>query len=412
MVQVIGQGRLKPKSFGQQIGEGVSRLAQMGSSYALQEQEKAKEEQRYNQQIQALNQLSGMDLSGIRDPRILQEIAKVGLSNKFSPEKDQQKIVSKALSGQKLTNEELSSLPQNVQLQLARLGQQKGATSFQSVPQEISQAMNEVVSSLPNASADELKMKFDELGVPPGYSNAYVENRRRQDERAAASKDKRLESGQKRAEKVLDRADTLGEELPILESSIMAMEDAVTNGDQSFWSLDNLAEMTGLELFRTAKGGQFKTAAKTYFINDLKASGARPNMFIERQLSDALAKVGRSQEANQTVIESFKFSNDLKRKWLETVRDLEKYYEKSMGYLPGSFNSRVEEMMAPYVKDRQKQYENRLKELHVQEKKKSMKKKNSSESSSRMIGIRGPNGELADVLESEVGDLPEGWVIE
>lgn len=283
-----------------------------------------------------------------------------------------------------------------------------GGLSGQPINPEVSQAMNQIVQRFPDANADQLKMMMDESGIPPAYSNSFVENRRRQDERMAASKDKRLESGQKRAEKVLDKADALGQELPILESSVSAMEDAIVNGDQSFWSLDNLAELTGLELFRTAKGGQFKSAAKTYFINDLKTSGARPNMFIEKQLADALTKVGRSQEANQTVLESFKFSNDLKKKWQETVRSLEKHYDESIGYLPGSFSRIVEEQMKPYIEDRQKEYEKKLKELAVQEKKKG---KDYGKLSGTMIDVKGPDGQIYEIDQSEVGDLPEGFII-
>lgn len=130
MVQVIGQGRVKPKSFSQQIGEGVSRLAQMGSAYALEQhnlsREKQLEEQRYNQQIEALNKLSGMDLKGIRDPKILQEATKFGLeskqlSPKLADQQMQQQIVAKALTGQQLTPEEQASLPANIQTQIARI---------------------------------------------------------------------------------------------------------------------------------------------------------------------------------------------------------------------------------------------------------------------------------------------------
>lgn len=130
MVQVIGQGRVKPKSFSQQIGEGVSRLAQMGSAYALQEHEtnKAKqlEEQRYNQEIDTLNKLSGMDLRGIRNPKILEQAAKHGfdskqLSPKLANQQAQQELVAKALTGQKLTQEEQAMLPANIQTQLARI---------------------------------------------------------------------------------------------------------------------------------------------------------------------------------------------------------------------------------------------------------------------------------------------------
>jgi len=286
-----------------------------------------------------------------------------------------------------------------------------GGLTGQSVPKEISQAMGHIVSLNPNANSDELKMQMDEMGIPPAYSNSYIENRRRQDERQAASKDKRLESGQKRAEKVLDEADNLGKELPILESTVTAMEDAIQNRDLSFWSADNLAEMTGLEWLRTAKGAQFKSASKNYFINDLKASGARPNMFIEKQFVDALAKIGRSEEANQTVIESFKFTNDLKKKRLDTIRDLEKYYDESLGYLPGRFNAIVEETMKPYVNDRQKDYEKRLKDIAVTEKKKSMSKSKQPKLSGKMIDVIGPDGLEYEVDQSEVELLPEGYKV-
>jgi hypothetical protein len=281
-----------------------------------------------------------------------------------------------------------------------------GGLTGQSVPLEVSQAMNQIVQSFPEANADQMKMMMDEVGVPPAYSNSYVENRRRQDERKAASKDKILESGQKRAEKILDQADVISQELPLLDSSVIAMEDSILNGDQSFWSPDNFAEMTGLEWFRTAKGGQFKTAAKTYFINDLKASGARPNQFLEKQFVDALAKVGRSKEANQTVLESFKFSNDLKRKRMDTIRELEKYYYDSMGYLPARFSSIVDENIKPYISDRQKEYESKLKEIAVQEKKNS---KNKPKLSGKMVDVVDSDGNEYEIDQSEVEFLPEGY---
>lgn len=218
--------------------------------------------------------------------------------------------------------------------------------------------------------------------------------------------------GNKRAEKIIEKVDALGQELPLLESSIHAMEDAVVNGDQSFWSLDNLAEATGLELFRTAKGGQFKSAAKTYFINDVKSMGARPNQFLEKMLADALTKVGRSQEANQTVIESFKFSNDLKKKYHDTARDLEKFYEETNdGYLPGSYARKIEEQMKPYVEMRQKAYEKKLKDLHIQEMKGSKKGNGKERLSGKMLDVMGPDGKLYEIDQSEVGSLPEGYIL-
>jgi len=285
-----------------------------------------------------------------------------------------------------------------------------GGLTGQAVPPEVSMAANKILQEFPKANADQLKMMMDEIGIPPAYSNGYVENRRRQDERTAASKDKTLELGQKRAEKVLDKADRISENLPLQESYVNSMEDAVVNGDLSFWSPDNWANITGLESLRTAKGAQFLSSAKNYFIDDLKASGARPNMFIEKQLVDALAKIGRSEEANLAVLESFKFKNDLQKNWLETVRGLEKHYDETLGYLPGNISRVAEEMNKPFIEQRQKQYESRLKEIAIQEKMKAKKTpKGKKESKPMVVDVTGPDGQIYEINSDEVDLLPEGY---
>jgi hypothetical protein len=292
-----------------------------------------------------------------------------------------------------------------------------GGLTGQPIPPEVSQKINEIMQSSSGANADELKLQLDQAGVPPAFSNGYIENRRRQDERAAASKDRRLEHGQARAEKVVDQALEVSKELPLLESSIIAMEDAVINGDQSFFSPDNLAEITGIELFRTAKGAQFKTAMKNYFIQDLKTSGARPNQFLEKQLVDALSKIGRSEEANRAVIESFKFANDLKRKRIEMVRGLEKFYSDSTGYLPGNLGSIIEDTMDPYIKERQKEYESQLRFLAEKEKSKKKNPRQRVESdegfglSGKFVDVIGPDGKEYEVDQSEVEMLPKGYLL-
>lgn len=417
------------------LGRVLSAGAGAGIEHLNALQQRQMQEQLLTQENEAA-QREGINLQGFRDPKLrhelLQQRSMAQREQKMQELKNEELELQRTDKNKQLLDKlrrnrgmisslekeygkepgSLADFEENPQLAASAFkpkSENKGGLTGQAVPQEVSLAANKILQNFPDVNADQLKMMMDEVGIPPTYSNGYVENRRRQDERMATSKDKRLEAGQKRAEKVLVKADAIGEELPILESSVMAMEDAITNGDQSFWSSDNLAEMTGIELFRTAKGGQFKTAAKTYFINDLKTSGARPNQFLEKQFVDALAKVGRSQEANQTVLESFKFTNDLKRKRLETIRELEKYYDESLGYLPSGFSRIVEETMEPYIKDRQKEYESRLKDIHVQEKKKSMKNEKKPKLSGKMIDVIGPDGQTYEVDQSEVEMLPEGY---
>ncbi len=399
MVQIIEENlRPQPKrppSMGDRFKNAFATGVEIaGNTWLQKEQQKAMQEKEEKENAQ-LSELLGIDFTGM------------------SPE-IKKSYINELLKGK--NQENIANIRGEYGLESKRLEMQnkspQGGLSGQSVPSEVSMAANKVLQQFPDASADQLKMMMDEIGIPPAYSNGYIENRRRQDERAAASKDKRLESGQKRAEKVLDKADIIGENLPLKESYVNAMEDAVINEDLSFWTPDNLANITGLEFLRSAKGAQFVSAAKNYFIDDLKSSGARPNMFIEKQLVDALAKVGRSQEANQVVIESFKFKNDLDKNWLETVRNLEKQYDETLGYLPGSLSRIAEEATKPFVQERQKQYESRLKELAIQEKSKDKKKSsNKKEEKIMIVEVVGPDGKLYEINSDEVELLPEGYKI-
>lgn len=252
--------------------------------------------------------------------------------------------------------------------------QSAGGVTSQAIPQPIAQGIEQIISQNPTANSDQLKLAFDQAGVPPIYSNGYVENRRRQDEAKSAAKEKRVEAGNKRAEKVLESADKLRETMPEKEASLMAMQDAIENGDMSFFSLDNLAELTGLEGFRTAKGGQFKTASKNFFISTLSKAGARPNQFLEKQIAEGLPKIGRSREGNLIGTELAAFNIDVEKKRLELIDKISDDYEESLGYVPGSFGKEVDKSLKQYVEDRQQQLAERIKFLNDQEKQSKGKK--------------------------------------
>jgi hypothetical protein len=277
-----------------------------------------------------------------------------------------------------------------------------GGLTGQSVPPEISQKANEILTVNKESNADDLKMKMDEAGIPPIYSNSYVENRRRQDETKAATREKRIEAGNKRAEKVLESADKLRESIPTKEASLYAMKDAIENGDMSFFSLDNLAELTGIEGFRTAKGGQFKTASKNFFISTLSKSGARPNQFLEKQIADGLPRIGRSKEGNLIGTELAGFEIDVEKKRLELIDQISDEYEKTLGYVPGSFGKEVDKSMKQYVEERQEQLAHRLKFLNEQESK-------GPKLSGKFVDVIGPDGNEYEIDESELDQLPQGY---
>ena len=77
------------------------------------------------------------------------------------------------------------------------------------------------------------------------------------------------------------------------------MNDAIASKNLGFWSSDNLAEITGVEAFRSPEGAIFKTASKEYFLGNISRAGARPNQWIEQQISDMMAKIGNLQKMNK-----------------------------------------------------------------------------------------------------------------
>jgi hypothetical protein len=83
-----------------------------------------------------------------------------------------------------------------------------------------------------------------------------------------------------------------------------------------------------------------------------------------------------------------------------------------LGYLPGSLSRVAEETVKPYIQERQKQYESRLKELAIQSKTKSKKTSSKKESKPMIVDVIGPDGSVYEINSDEVELLPEGYKLQ
>lgn len=164
------------------------------------------------------------------------------------------------------------------------------------------------------------------------------------------------------AEKVLERADVIAEQIPQKQTALDLGTDAIANGDLSFWSWDNLAELTGVGAFRTPEGAIFKTAAKEYFLGNISRAGARPNQWIEQQISDMLAKVGNSTEANLSINRSLQNELDLDKERVRVTNELADKLESEDGNMR-TLGSKVQEHMSQYAEDKQKELFNDLRAI-------------------------------------------------
>lgn len=175
---------------------------------------------------------------------------------------------------------------------------------------------------------------------------AKAELKRRDEERKIDQKGKEnwTKFGMERAKKVLDKAEEISQTLPVKNTALKLMVDSIANKDLSFWSPDNLAEITGIEAFRSPEGAIFKTAAKEYFLGNISRAGARPNQWIEQQIADMMTKIGRSTEANLSVARALQnetaIDEERVRLTEETFAQLRKE-GKDVGDLGTMVNSRL-----------------------------------------------------------------------
>lgn len=210
-------------------------------------------------------------------------------------------------------------------------------------------------------------MPEDQL-IQMNNAKSKQELKRRQTEKVAAEKknEKKPSLGnkiaEKRAEELLKRADEIAESLPQKQSSLNLMNDSVLSKDLSFWSLDNLAELTGIEGLRSQEGSIFKTAAKEYFLGSLTRAGARPNQWIEQQISDMLTKIGRSTQANLSVARALQSELDIEKERVRLTYEIADEIDNTDGDYR-KLAPRLNESLSKYAETKQSELFNDIKAI-------------------------------------------------
>lgn len=193
---------------------------------------------------------------------------------------------------------------------------------------------------------------------------AKAELKRREEERKIEQKGKEnwTKFGMERAKKVLDKAEEVAHGLPVKNTALKLMVDSIASKDLSFWSPDNLAEVTGIEAFRSPEGALFKTAAKEYFLGNISRAGARPNQWIEQQIADMMTKIGRSREANLSVARALQNETAIDE---ERVRLTEEIFGKlrAEGKDVGDLGPMVNSRLSKFAEQKQNELFNDLRAI-------------------------------------------------
>ena len=205
------------------------------------------------------------------------------------------------------------------------------------------------------------RLTDDQLVVASGAPDrevsepAKAELKRRQEDRAINQKRDSdvFKSELGRSSKIIERADQIAEQIPQKRTAINLMKDAVANRNLGFFSPDNIAELTGIEGFRSPEGAIFKTAGKEYFLGNIARAGARPNQWIEQQIADMLAKIGRSPEANLSVLRALENELDLDEARVRLTQDISDRLKSEGDYGQGKLGSMVNKELSQYAEQKQ-----------------------------------------------------------
>lgn len=236
--------------------------AQLGLGAGKFLQQRAEEQQKQKQQsalAKALfpgqeEQFSNLPLEAQLQIAKFQTDQQTTLSNlqeKFKKEQalqEQSGILADYAEGKEVTPERRRKLTPQQQLSIIRSDSKAapGGLSGQPVPQEISQAIPKILNENKEASADDLKAAFDAAGIPPAYTNQYVENRRQSTKPTFEPTEERLE-----AERVSKIADEISKDYQSAQTEDLRldrMEKLAEKGNLSTPMMVKALDVFGLPL--------------------------------------------------------------------------------------------------------------------------------------------------------------------
>lgn len=180
-------------------------------------------------------------------------------------------------------------------------------------------------------------------------SNRRLENRKLEQERNNLL----FKSNLTKADKIIQEADNAAIQMPKKDTALKLMDDAIVSRNLGWFSGDNLAEITGFEGFRSKEGAIFKTAGKEYFLGNISRAGTRPNQWIEQQISDMMAKIGRDTSANLSVTRALRNEFDLDKARIDFTYSIAERLEKEGKLDKANLGRELNKKMAEFSEEKQ-----------------------------------------------------------
>lgn len=354
MVQILPVKQNLGDILGQSIGHGFGAGMQHRAASQYEQQQKQQQQQ---QEFSVLD--AALRQGGTSPQSKLEAILKAPVSN------ETKKLYSDYIGTQQQTTAKAESEKAKNEAYNARTAamgaKPQGGLTGQPVPPEVGNKIKEIVQTNPSDTADDLAIKFDEAGVPRGFSNSYIENRRRQDETRAKqninekelSRKEQLDfhrESQKYDEDLLDKAKVAKKQI----GAVQDIEKALASGKVKPSSMANIFKGLG------PIGDKISNA----LLNENEASilasipqllegwkevfGVRLSDADLKLLEDKLPSIGRDPESNRAVLKIMKKYGDMTLLRDQIASEIK---SKSGGLRPLGYANKIEarfdEMTAP-----------------------------------------------------------------
>lgn len=348
---------------GQSIGQAIPEML-MGRHQQKQQQLQKQ------QKVQQLSKLSGIpseDLMGL-DEKSLEEILK-------SSNKRKELEYEYGLKGN-LKNNELAKRQNFISNILKRDGSSQDG-SFSGLPstQDISSSSQGSSPINPDGSFNILKVSDQDILEIAAVDNELATQLR--STRDAALKAQENEKKTKRSDfesertyhtsfsrKAEEEADQLRSMIPKKESALNFARDSVESGNMEYFSPDKLADVTGIDAFRTTNGAKLITASKENLLTNMSRISAKgQNLWFEKRLNQMFPKIGQSNEANLTVQEMLEGELQVEKSYLNEFDRISKQDQEDYGFVKKDASMRARNNVKSSEKEIMKRTTYRMKEL-------------------------------------------------
>lgn len=361
-IQIIDENR--EPSIGERFGQAFSNLGQSASQMIPQYLQGKQQQSQMAQANEYIKNLTGKDLSGIRDPEerkviiseLLKQQGKEGLFNRkmdFFGKKFGGKTDSKGsnLAGTRQPTQPPFALEEDITPNQSNVGQ---FNPLEITDEDIMEAL--AVDPVMGRGLQNIR----DTALQQQREREKISQRKFEGERAYHS------GFSKELEKEINQ---LRNVIPKKEMALNFSRNAVETGDVSYFSPDKLADATGIDLFRTAKGAQLITAGKENLLSNMgRVSAKAQNIWFEQRLNSMFPKIGQSREANLTIQEMLEGEVDLDKAYLNEFDKLSSEDEGKYGFVKKDISKRAREGVKSQEKEIMRRTSYRMKEIEENEK--------------------------------------------